>query len=336
MTAPKTDTRKIRLYFKLGSLLITLYLVVALALVGYVRVKYLTMDPGEIEPGPGDINPPEEELPRLEAGRYGPENPTPYNELEGAFISTTINRLGARNRFEVTRSLDRETVVLIGDSFTFGVGLRDEQTISHQLGKLDPSRVYINLGFPGFNLHNTVTRLLNRTDRMPVPRLVVVQALLLNDIASEVQVEAQLVQMAKSDFKLILPPFGWIWTEEKLMQTGWADFWGKIQRDMSRPRFERFIKAPLVRLARGLPETKVVVVLFPECGMCTDEGAARMAGWLERYCEGRRWPFLEASEETLGDAYQSRLSDGHPDGELVRRLAAELHKLVSSELGDQR
>jgi hypothetical protein len=337
MTAPETNTRRVGRYVKLGSLLVTVYLVVALALLGYVRVKYLRMEPGEVEPDPAAADLPEDELPRLEAGRYGPEHPTPYNELQGVYFPTTINRLGARNRFEVGRDMDRETVVLIGDSFTFGVGLPDEQTLSHQLGVLDPKRAYINLGFPGFNLQNTVTRLLNRTGRMPEPRLVVVQVLLLNDIAAEVQVEARLNEMARSDHRLILPPFGWLLTEEKLMQLGWADFWGRIQRDdMSRARFETFIKAPLDRLAGGLPRTRVVVVLFAECGRCTEEGASRMVAWLRGYCDGRRWPLFQASEETLGQAFNSRLSDGHPDGGLNRRLAAELQKVVLAELGRSR
>jgi hypothetical protein len=43
------------------------------------------------------------------------------------------------------------TLALVGDSFTFGLGVDDNQTFAAQLNQRDPARQYLNLGIPGYS-----------------------------------------------------------------------------------------------------------------------------------------------------------------------------------------
>lgn len=80
---------------------------------------------------------------------------SPYGDFEG---SVTINSLGFRGReIERKKSKDRFRIVVIGDSFTFGLGVGDSLTYSAQLEKMmnvgDKNQFEVlNLGIPGYNL----------------------------------------------------------------------------------------------------------------------------------------------------------------------------------------
>ena len=63
---------------------------------------------------------------------------TPYNTYHPHF-----NSFGSRNLFEVS-NLINDIVILLGDSFFFGYGLNDNETISFFLKKFDKKRKYIN------------------------------------------------------------------------------------------------------------------------------------------------------------------------------------------------
>ena len=77
---------------------------------------------------------------------------SPYGDFEG---SVTINSLGFRgHEIERKKSKDRFRIVVIGDSFTFGLGVGDFLTYSAQLEKIlnvaDKNQFKVlNLGVPG-------------------------------------------------------------------------------------------------------------------------------------------------------------------------------------------
>ena len=75
-------------------------------------------------------------------------------------VLVSLNGDGLRGPALGTRQPDRLRIVLTGDSFTFGNGVPDEDTIPAQLGRPlaaanRPAEV-INAGVPGFNLENVV------------------------------------------------------------------------------------------------------------------------------------------------------------------------------------
>jgi hypothetical protein len=64
-------------------------------------------------------------------------------EIRGGIQATSfnvyrcrINRFGSRNPFEVTGQ-DKNTVILLGDSFFWGSGLGDNETIAYFLNNTD-------------------------------------------------------------------------------------------------------------------------------------------------------------------------------------------------------
>ena len=75
---------------------------------------------------------------------------TSFNEYH-----PTINSIGSRNLFELT-GVEEKIVVLLGDSFFFGYGLNDDETVSYFLNKFDNSKKYVNLALPGANIRDSV------------------------------------------------------------------------------------------------------------------------------------------------------------------------------------
>jgi hypothetical protein len=51
----------------------------------------------------------------------------------------------------VKKPADTERLALLGDSFTFGLGVNDDETFAVGLSRLDQGREYLNLGFPGYS-----------------------------------------------------------------------------------------------------------------------------------------------------------------------------------------
>jgi hypothetical protein len=64
-------------------------------------------------------------------------------------VNYQTNLLGYRGPFQTFTNQQTKTV-LIGDSFTFGLGVNDEDTFSHQLNQMQ-SNQYLNLGIPGYS-----------------------------------------------------------------------------------------------------------------------------------------------------------------------------------------
>jgi len=86
-----------------------------------------------------------------------------------------INNFGTRGRNIVPESTAAFRILTLGDSYTFGSGVRDEETFSAVLERqLGPDRVeVINGGVPGYGMFQ-VQRLLNRLLPILHPRMVIV------------------------------------------------------------------------------------------------------------------------------------------------------------------
>ncbi|MCW8885640.1 MAG: SGNH/GDSL hydrolase family protein, partial [Motiliproteus sp.] len=67
-----------------------------------------------------------------------------YNtDSQGYRISDSRDKNGSKNV--------EKTVAFIGDSFTFGLGVNDDQTFTALLNQKDPTTKYLNLGIPGYS-----------------------------------------------------------------------------------------------------------------------------------------------------------------------------------------
>ena len=108
--------------------------------------------------------------------------PRPSFRYTLAGSETTINRLGYRGR-EVAeaRTPGRPRIVMLGDSITFGYGVRDGETFSAVIETLDPRLEVVNLGVQGYGTDQELLKL-EREGFAYAPDVVVLNVCLANDL----------------------------------------------------------------------------------------------------------------------------------------------------------
>lgn len=90
---------------------------------------------------------------------------THAGSMEGAEPAYTAH-IDARGLRYVTGGEGRQVkLLLVGDSFTFGVGLEDDATVASRLAVHLPSAAPINAGLPGDNLDGVIARALAYVER---------------------------------------------------------------------------------------------------------------------------------------------------------------------------
>jgi hypothetical protein len=127
------------------------------------------------------INPQPELYPRyIYSARYGhllPKSATIINKLSGAwkFVYHT-NEYGFRVSMPpISNRYDRANILLLGDSYTFGIGVNDGEEFGSLLAnKLASKANVVNLGVPGFGLTHEI-RIFYEFGRLFDPEVVVLQ-----------------------------------------------------------------------------------------------------------------------------------------------------------------
>jgi hypothetical protein len=108
--------------------------------------------------------------------------PRPSFRYTLAGSETTINRLGYRGREVPTaRTPGRTRIVMLGDSITFGYGVRDGETFSAVLEEADPRLEVVNLGVQGYGTDQELLKL-EREGLAYAPDVVVLNVCLANDL----------------------------------------------------------------------------------------------------------------------------------------------------------
>lgn len=108
--------------------------------------------------------------------------PRPSFRYTLAGSETTINRFGYRGReVPAARTPGRTRVVMLGDSITFGYGVRDGETFSSVLEALDPRLEVVNLGVQGYGTDQELLKL-EREGLAYAPDVVVLNVCLANDL----------------------------------------------------------------------------------------------------------------------------------------------------------
>jgi hypothetical protein len=108
--------------------------------------------------------------------------PRPSFRYTLAGSETTINRLGYRGReVAAARTAGRPRVVMLGDSITFGYGVRDGETFSAVMESLAPPLEVVNLGVQGYGTDQELLKL-EREGLAYAPDVVVLNVCLANDL----------------------------------------------------------------------------------------------------------------------------------------------------------
>jgi hypothetical protein len=94
---------------------------------------------------------------------------TPHQRLDVSHVEyrtvANIDEFGGRRTF-FAGNPGSPTIVLLGDSFTFGVGVEDEETFASRIAVGFPEYRFINLGIPGSALHEQLDILKMRQDEL--------------------------------------------------------------------------------------------------------------------------------------------------------------------------
>ena len=317
---------------KAALVAISLYCVYTVPTLLYLQLKYARLDLADFEPVSVD---PSAYRPAPPApGRYGRGRPHPLASYEGKPLRVTINNLGSRNLFEVPREIQNH-VVLLGDSYFFGWGLSDEETLAFALNRLDPAHRYINLALPTYNVPDSVQRYLTMARRLAPPRLIVLQILFVNDVGPEAALRRALARLSREDHRLVLPPASWFVSADDLRSRAAARLWGQVYHDLSPRRFQRYFAGPIDRLRAALSRsrTRLVVVYFH--GPTADHVRIfePYADRLRGYCRARDLPCFSIYDLVSPAEARDRVADGHPSARCNRALAKSLKRVVDGLLG---
>jgi len=76
------------------------------------------------------------------------KNMTPFGE--GKFVNSNSKGLRGKTDYEYARTPGKERILVLGDSFTFGTEVSDDETFSHYLESDLPDTEVLNLGVQGY------------------------------------------------------------------------------------------------------------------------------------------------------------------------------------------
>src|SRR5271167_1127886 len=76
------------------------------------------------------------------------KNMTPFGK--GKFVNTNSKGLRGTTEYEYARTPGKERILVLGDSFTFGTDVSDDETYSHDLESALPNTEVLNLGVQGY------------------------------------------------------------------------------------------------------------------------------------------------------------------------------------------
>jgi lysophospholipase L1-like esterase len=102
----------------------------------------------------------------------------PGKTVTNGKITYTTNSMGMRSR-EVDSSINH--ILMVGDSVTFGLGVNNNETVSHYLEKEQSEYQVLNLGVPGYGIGQYYLNLKRHIDKLN-PKLIVLILYTTNDL----------------------------------------------------------------------------------------------------------------------------------------------------------
>lgn len=233
-------------------------------------------------------------------------------------------------------------LALVGDSFVFGEGVPDDQTLSRQLAPLLGSSVEcLNAGRPGMNTAQEVARVRQLVDEWQIHRAVVVF------IANDIGLAPELARRQKYIFDLMNfrdQPWQahersrWLGSSRLWRMAGWKWDLARVTRDTIRwyqdsydPRFNAAeldnLAGQFHALAR-VPECPAALVLFPLLeGLDGDYPLANVHRRVQGLAEQAGLPVLDLAPEFAGQPTAElwvHPTDHHPNGRALSLAAAAI------------
>jgi len=223
----------------------------------------------------------------------------------------TINNIGARSLFDVSKE-DRNIVILLGDSFIFGYGLNDNETLSYFLNQMDPSRKYINLGTSGYNIRDSVEKYIIKSKEINPPSLIIF-GILDNDYYNSKAIEYRLTEEINKTHKYILWPFNIFFDKRKILIHYLEIILKKVLRDLSYERFVNYVQFPMEKLLAITDENGTKLLIINYGSVYSQE--------LKSWCQKNRIYYFETRDFINLKKQTYFLPDRHPSVDFNRDLA---------------
>jgi len=102
----------------------------------------------------------------------------PGKTVSNQKVTYTTNSLGMRSK-EVDFS--KGHILLVGDSVAFGLGVNNDETLSHYLGKINNEHQVLNLGVPGYGIGQYFLNLKRHIEKLN-PKIIILVIYTANDL----------------------------------------------------------------------------------------------------------------------------------------------------------
>lgn len=228
-----------------------------------------------------------------------------------------INKIGSRNIFEVQKN-DKDIVVLLGDSFMFGYGLNDDETLVHFLISLDGERKYVNLGEEGFNLSNCVERYKKMCKHLPDSKVIVL-GITGNDVADLSYMYDKAGKEISRNYKYMLIPYRNFISKNRLQSHYCELISDKTIEDVTYDRYFEYLQKPIDELRRIISGSSTHLVV-----LCYDTISPFYVDKLRQYCLNNNIYLFMAEDLMNRLSYRDKLPDGHPSKRFNQELAVVL------------
>jgi hypothetical protein len=257
-----------------------------------------------------------------------------YPPGSAELITLTSNSDGFRNAREFDEHDGRKRILVVGDSFVFGLGVRAEDRLTEQLERMEPAWRVDNMGMTGWGL-DLMIRALEHLGRKADPDVVVL--LVYTDDFRRLHPYYAGVGYASPKFELVgthLTSHPYVypkWWErlrivQAVYQTGW-------QRDRDQLELNAALLARFDTLAKTMGFTPVIV--YVPGTMETDGDRARRA-FLTKWVVGQHIRFLDLTPAIYGAGVANTfIKDNWHWSPLGHRIAAqELWRVLSQQFGE--
>lgn len=267
-----------------------------------------------------------------------------FERKDGLVTRETVNQAGFRGPLELLADDPRPRVLALGDSYTWGWGVNDEETWPARLAAgADQHWQVVNGGVPGWGVFQAETRL-RRVIRQVRPAVVVL-LLVEGDIyrqpyANEAKKRAQLRQSrlrhaVRSISRLVTVTARW-WEGLRLARAGQAV---ANERPRSGNAFERYWQADRARLSAMAAtcrenSAELIVVGWPQGTNDTAFFLADLAAWGQ--AEGVTTLDLSPTLAPVPRSERVIPNDGHPNAKGQQLTADSIRPLVAATLARDR
>ena len=229
---------------------------------------------------------------------------------DGELITLVSNSDGLRNDRELNEADMRTRMLVVGDSFVFGEGVREDKRFTEVLEELEPGWRVDNLGMPGWGL-DLMVRALERYGSKADPDVVVL-AVYTNDLRRLVPEYAGAgfaypkFELVGSELHTIPYQYPALWERSRIVQGLKRAYWagscdvgvGRFHRDRNRYDIsDALLNRYLSKTKDGLGADPVVMFIPGRAPPCEDQ---KRREFLRSWAFQRGVPYLDLTQVIHG------------------------------------